>query len=62
MRNRLATCLAAVTALLVICPVMSGRHRVSDYDVANVITWHARVAEFLFVNPHSLLGSTRKND
>jgi Family of unknown function (DUF6152) len=62
MRSRLATCLAAVTALFVISPVMFGHHGVSDYDVANVVTWHVTVTEFLFVNPHSLLGFTRKND
>jgi hypothetical protein len=62
MRNKLATCLAAATALFVISPVMFGHHGVSDYDVANVVTWHVTVTEFLFVNPHSLLGFTRKND
>jgi hypothetical protein len=62
MRSRLATCLAAVTAIFVISPVMFGHHGVSDYDVANVVTWHVTVTEFLFVNPHSLLGFTRKND
>jgi hypothetical protein len=62
MRNRLATCLAAVVALFVISPVMFGHHGVSDYDVANVVSWHVTVTEFQFVNPHSLLGFTRKND
>jgi uncharacterized protein DUF6152 len=62
MSNRLAACLAAVAALFVISPVMFGHHGVSDYDVANVVTWHVTVTEFLFVNPHSLLGFTRKND
>jgi Family of unknown function (DUF6152) len=62
MSNRLAACLAAFAALFVISPVMFGHHGVSDYDVANVVTWHVTVTEFLFVNPHSLLGFTRKND
>jgi hypothetical protein len=62
MRNKLAPCLAAVTALFVVSPVMFGHHGVSDYDVANVVTWHVTVTEFLFVNPHSLLGFTRKDD
>ena len=62
MRNKLAPFLAAVTALFVVSPVMFGHHGVSDYDVANVVTWHVTVTEFLFVNPHSLLGFTRKND
>jgi len=62
MRNRLATCLAAVAALFVISPVMFGHHGVSDYDVTNVVSWPVTVTEFLFVNPHALLGFTRKND
>ena len=41
---------------------MSGHHGVSDYDMANVVTWHVTVTEFLFVNPHALLNFTRKND
>jgi len=62
MRNKLATCLATVTALFVISPAMFGHHGVSDYDMANVVTWHVTVTEFLFVNPHALLSFTRKND
>lgn len=49
-------------ALFVISPAMFGHHGVSDYDVAKVVTWHVTVTEFLFVNPHSLLGFTRKDD
>ena len=41
---------------------MSGHHGVSDYDMANVVTWHVTVTEFLFVNPHALLTFTRKTD
>src|SRR6267143_279544 len=62
MRNKLATCLATVTALFVISPAMFGHHGVSDYDMANVVTWHVTVTEFLFVNPHALLSFSRKND
>jgi hypothetical protein len=62
MRNKFVTCLAAVTALFVISPVMFGHHAISDYDVATVVTWHVTVTEFLFVNPHTLLDFTRKND
>ena len=62
MRNKLTTCLATVTALFVISPAMFGHHGVSDYDMANVVTWHVTVTEFLFVNPHALLSFSRKND
>src|SRR3981189_1939553 len=62
MRNKLATCVATVTALFVISPAMFGHHGVSDYDMANVVTWHVTVTEFLFVNPHALLSFSRKNE
>src|SRR5215469_1837192 len=53
---------AAVTALFVMSPVMFGHHGVSDYDMATVVTWRVTVTDFLFVNPHALLGFTRRND
>ena len=62
MRNKPAIYLAVVTALFAISPVMFAHHGVSDYDMAKVVTWQATVTEFLFVNPHSLLDFTRKND
>jgi hypothetical protein len=62
MRNKLVACLAAVVVLLAISPAMFGHHGVSDYDMANVVTWHVTVTDFLFVNPHALLNFTRKND
>jgi hypothetical protein len=62
MRNKLAICLAAVAALFVVSPVAFGHHGTSDYDAANVVTWHVTVTEFMFINPHALLTFTRKND
>jgi hypothetical protein len=62
MRNKSIIFLAAVTAFFVISPAMFGHHGVSDYDMANVVTWHGTVTDFLFVNPHALLDFTRKND
>jgi hypothetical protein len=62
MRHKFVICLVTITALFVISPVMFGHHGVSDYDVANVVTWHVTVTEFVFVNPHVLLNFTRKND
>ncbi|SRR5260221_1879591 len=62
MRNKFVACLAAVVVLLAISPVVFGHHGVSDYDMANVVTWHVTVTDFLFVNPHALLNFTRKND
>ena len=62
MRNKSTIFLAAVAAFFVISPAMFGHHGVSDYDMANVVTWHGTVTDFLFVNPHALLDFTRKND
>jgi hypothetical protein len=62
MRNKIVTCLAAVAILLAISPVAFGHHGVSDYDMANVVTWHVTVTDFQFVNPHALLDFSRKND
>jgi len=62
MRNKIVIFLAAVAVLLAISPVTFGHHGVSDYDMANVVTWHVTVTDFLFVNPHALLNFTRKND
>ena len=62
MRSNLAVYLLAVTALFVISPAMFGHHGVSDYDMANVVTWQVTVTDFVFVNPHAMLDFTRKND
>ena len=62
MRIKLAIYLAAVTALFLISPAMYGHHGVSDYDMANVVTWQVTVTDFVFVNPHALLDFARKDD
>jgi len=62
MRKTLATFLVAIAALFAVSPAANGHHGVSDYDMANVVTWQATVTDFLFVNPHSLVDFTRKND
>jgi len=62
MRNKSTIYLAAVTVLFVISPAVYGHHGVSDYDMANVVTWQVTVTDFVFVNPHALLDFARKND
>jgi hypothetical protein len=62
MKNKIVICLAAFVVLFAISPVMYGHHGVSDYDMANVVTWHVTVSDFQFVNPHALLDFSRKND
>ena len=53
---------AAMFFTLLLAPVVFGHHGVSDYDVANVVSWQVTVTDFMFANPHSLLNFTRKND
>lgn len=62
MKNKIVICLAAVAVFFAISPVTFGHHGVSDYDMANVVTWHVTVTDFVFVNPHALLDFTRKNE
>jgi len=59
---RTVVAVAVLSLFTVRPPVMFGHHGVSDYDMANVVTWHVTVTEFLFVNPHALLSCSRKND
>jgi hypothetical protein len=59
---RTVVAVAVLTLFTIRPPVMFGHHGVSDYDMANVVTWHVTVTEFLFVNPHALLSFSRKND
>jgi hypothetical protein len=62
MRYKPIIYLAAFAAFFVISPAMFAHHGVSDYDMANVVTWQATVTDFVFVNPHALLDFKRKND
>jgi hypothetical protein len=62
MKNKMVPCLAAFVVLFASSPVTYGHHGVSDYDMANVVTWHVTVTGFVFVNPHALLNFTRKNE
>jgi hypothetical protein len=62
MKNKIVICLEAFVVLFAVSPVMYGHHGVSDYDMANVVTWHVTVSDFQFVNPHALLDFSRKND
>ena len=62
MRKKPIIYLTAAIALFMISPAVFGHHGISDYDVAQVVTWHVTVTEFQFVNPHSLVAFTRQND
>lgn len=48
--------------ILSVTSIVLGHHGVSDYDVGTVVSWQVTVTDFMFVNPHSLLNFTRKNE
>src|SRR5262249_49296622 len=62
MLKKIAICFAAAAALFLFSPTAFPHHGTSDYDAANLVTWHVTVTEFMFINPHALVTFTRKND
>jgi hypothetical protein len=62
MKNRLLICLVVVIGFITTSAPLLGHHGNSDYDLTKQVSLHATVTEFLFVNPHSLLNFTVKDD
>ncbi|HEV2522042.1 MAG TPA: DUF6152 family protein [Candidatus Acidoferrales bacterium] len=50
-----------ISILLVSIPVRA-HHGASEYDMTKIVTLHGTVSELLFVNPHTLLTFTVKDD
>ena len=62
MRSRFRTSsVVAITILMGAVPVFS-HHGNSDYDLKTQITLSGTVADFFFINPHSILRFTVQND
>ena len=62
MRSRFITSsVVAITILMGAVPVFS-HHGNSDYDLKTKITLSGTVADFFFINPHSILRFTVQND
>ena len=51
-----------MATLLLICIPLWAHHGGSEYDMTKIITLHATVTELQFVNPHTLVVFTVKDD
>jgi len=59
--ERIARTAATISFFLFSIP-LSAHHGASEYDMTKIITLHATVTELQFVNPHTLLTFTVKDD
>src|SRR5579863_8149203 len=59
--ERIARAALAISFLLMSIPVFA-HHGASEYDMTKIVTLRATVTELLFVNPHTLLSFTVKDD
>lgn len=62
MRNPRMLRIASMAALLFISIPLWAHHGASEYDMTKIITLRATVTELQFVNPHTLLSFTVKDD
>ena len=59
--ERIARVALAAGFLLISIPLLA-HHGASEYDMTKIVTLRATVTELLFVNPHTLLSFTVKDD
>ena len=59
--ERIARTAATISFFLFSIPLLA-HHGASEYDMTKIITLHATVTELQFVNPHTLLTFTVKDD
>ena len=59
--NRIPRIPLAISLFLISIPLLA-HHGASEYDMSKVITLRGTVTELLFVNPHTLLTFTVKDD
>ena len=62
MRNSRILRTASLAALLLISIPLWAHHGASEYDMTKIITLRATVTDLQFVNPHTLLSFTVKDD
>jgi hypothetical protein len=65
--ERFVTCkllviLSVIAGLAIGSPATFAHHGTSDYDLNITLSLHGTVTQFQFVNPHSFLSITVKND
>jgi hypothetical protein len=62
MKNTRAILMAYAAALLVVSIPLWAHHGASEYDMTKIVTLRATVSEMQFVNPHTLVVFTVKDD
>jgi hypothetical protein len=62
MKNRPAAHVAAALAFSLISLPLAAHHGASEYDMTKVVSMQATIADFQFVNPHTLINFTVKGD
>ncbi len=62
MKNKRILRAALTGAILLIASPLFAHHGASEYDMTKVVSLNATVKELLFVNPHTLLTFTAKDD
>jgi hypothetical protein len=60
--GKLLIVFAVIACLAAGSPAAFAHHGTSDYDVSILLSLHGTVTQFQFVNPHSILNFTVKND
>jgi len=59
--ERITRAAFTISFFLISIPVLA-HHGASEYDMTKIVTLHGKVTELQFVNPHSLLTFTVKDD
>ena len=62
MKSERMTCAALIFSFFLVSIPLLAHHGASEYDMTKIVTLHATVTELQFVNPHSLLTFTVKDD
>jgi len=59
--ERMGRAALTISFFLISIPLLA-HHGASEYDMTKIVTLHATVTELLFVNPHTMLTFTAKDD
>ncbi len=62
MASKPITRIALTSSLLLIAVPLFAHHGASEYDMTKILTLHATVTELQYVNPHTMLNFTVKDD
>ena len=62
MKSERMGCVALTISFFLISIPLLAHHGASEYDMTKIVTLHATVTELQFVNPHTMLTFTAKDD